>query len=105
MMHTFNEDTVRRQLAEHGVPEHTHEGIVRFLVHHVRPGEFLCSVLANDLVGAYRAADYINIRAMQQYASWMYACLPSRVHQQTPWGSYTAVFAWADRFPEPELLG
>lgn len=52
-----NEVEYLQRLTRAGVPEHLHEGLVRYLVHHIKPGSFLLAVLENDLAGAFARGD------------------------------------------------
>lgn len=48
---------LRLSLTAAGVDAKYHAGLVRYLNHHVRPGDFLRAVLANDLIRAALAYD------------------------------------------------
>ena len=39
------------------IPEHMIAGVLRYFNDHIRPGDFLYSLLANDFMGSYRCAD------------------------------------------------
>lgn len=43
--------------AAYEIAEHLQPGLERYLVQHMEPGQFLCSVLDNDLRGAVLRAD------------------------------------------------
>lgn len=71
------------------IPEHMHGGIIRYLVHKIPPGDFLTSVLSNDLFGAISKADDININALPVYCAFFYNETPTSC-----WGSKERVNAW-----------
>jgi len=56
-------------------------------------GDFLTSLLANDLMGARGRADDGNRRDMDQLCMYVYNEMPSTCH-----GSYEIVKAWIDSF-------
>ncbi len=43
------------KMNDRGVPEHLQQGLVDYLVSGLRPGDFLCAVLANDLQHSIRS--------------------------------------------------
>jgi hypothetical protein len=50
-------EVYRLRLAARGVPEHLRNGLLRWVMDGIRPGDFLFCVLSNDLMGAFRRAD------------------------------------------------
>lgn len=46
-----------RQAETVAVPRHLRDGLVRYIVDGIRPGSFLCAVLANDLLSAVSLGD------------------------------------------------
>ena len=74
------------------IPEHMHDGIVRYLVDHVLPGSFLHAVLCGDLFEAAQRADPQNTYAL---ASWVFF-----LREHAPPESYGdpgTVFLWLGR--------
>lgn len=53
------------------IPQHMVDGMVRYLVKGIPPGSFLTAVLCNDLMGAMRKADDVNIHALPSYARFL----------------------------------
>jgi len=73
------------------LPEHMHQPIVRYVLHHLRPGHFLSAVLSNDLVGAVGRADDANVAVLKGWVQFLYNC------EEVPgdcWGSPRHVDEW-----------
>ena len=56
------------------------------------PGSFLEAVLCNDLAQACARADWINMRNIPAFASWLYNEAPHAC-----WGSREKIAAWVER--------
>jgi len=78
-----------QQLTEAGIPEHCHDGIIRYVWYGVPPGGFLTSVFANDFKGAVTRSDTRNKAALEQYAYFIIWEVPSACQ-----GSMEAVEQW-----------
>jgi hypothetical protein len=85
----LDEPFLREQLIAFGVPEHTHDGYVRYIRHGIRPGHFLTAVLENDLSEACARADEPNRRAFVEHVQFLYNAAPSSC-----WGSPDRVAKW-----------
>lgn len=72
----------RDEMARLNVPEHLRDGLVHYLVSRIRPGSFLCAVLADD------AAEVLHRAARD---------LPVEC-----WGSYDKIERWLDRGLHPD---
>lgn len=59
------------------LPEHMQEAARLYLEHGVRPGDFLTSVICNDLFGAMGRADCVNQQRMFDICSFFYNEAPS----------------------------
>ena len=59
------------------LPEYMRGGMQRYMEASIRPGDFLCCVLANNLMGAIRHADDENVNLLPLYARWLYNHAPS----------------------------
>lgn len=73
----------------HLVPGHLRGGLSRYLLDHLRPGQFLQSVLSNDLrmtIGRADDTSLAHLRSIVQFLT-MVAPAPS-------WGSVEALEAW-----------
>lgn len=57
----------------------------------MEPGDFVRSVLANDLKGAFARADMFNRAALLDIVSYVYMKIPYNCH-----GSYEIVDAWIE---------
>lgn len=77
-------------------PQHIIESLQRYSEAHVPTGQFLRSVLENDLKGAVGMADSTNQYYICGIVSWCYNNLPS-----TCWGSVEKVSAHLAARPEP----
>ena len=58
------------------IPEHTQGALERYITHGIRPGDFLMSVLTNDLMGAVGRADHENSQCLRDIAAWVYMRAP-----------------------------
>lgn len=76
-------------LADSGVPEHLHDGLIRYLAHRIQPGGFLMAVLENDLAGALNRADGTSRAGLVEIGRFLYNDVP-----QGAWGSPAKVAAW-----------
>lgn len=91
---------VRECLCAAAVPTGLHDGLVAYLADRRRPGDFLLSVLRNDLREAAQRADPFNRMRLAEIVMFlnMYAPEPA-------WGSPAAVEAWlADESPAPMVF-
>lgn len=71
------------------IPEHMQAAITRYIVHGIRPGDFLIGVITNDLKRAVNYADDENIKLLKLYVQWFYNEAPGHC-----WGSREAIDAW-----------
>ena len=71
------------------IPESTKDSLARWVSDGIRPGSFVCSVLANDLFGAFKQADHRNIAAMFHIVCFVYNELPNAC-----WGSPEQMQIW-----------
>jgi hypothetical protein len=84
-----HEETLREALHRYGVPSHTHDAYVNYILHGYRPGHFLLAVLMNDLKEACGRADEENRAALYQHVQFLYNFAPGPC-----WGSVEAVTDW-----------
>lgn len=59
-----------------GVPEHTADTVVRYIVQGCPTGSFCRAVLSNDLKESFAYADHINTAAMFNIVSFLYNDAP-----------------------------
>jgi hypothetical protein len=59
------------------IPDHMRESIMNYALHRYEPGNFLTSVICNDLRGAVFHADAENLPLIKTYVLWFYNCCPS----------------------------
>lgn len=83
------ERTYRSGLSACEVPAHLHDGLILYLLHHVRPGSFLVAVLENNLKLAFVKADPTSARMLRELVHFLYEWAP-----HDSWGSEDAVAAW-----------
>ncbi len=82
-------------LGEYGIPPHLHGGLERYLKDRIPPGDFLLSILRNDLAGAMtRAADLGAVVACHAIVRFLQAEAPA-----TAWGDRNAVNVWITSRP------
>ena len=74
------------------LPEHMQGAVRRYLNDGIMPGDFLTTVLSNDLAHSYQRADEINTAAMRIWATWLIWECPSPA-----WGSEAKVREWCNR--------
>jgi len=70
-------------------------GIDNYVKHRLPPGGFLYAVLANDLKGAFRKADYENLRDLGEIVYYCYNNIP-----EVCWGSREKVQKWIENKKE-----
>jgi len=74
------------------IPERMQEAIKRYVIDHVRPGQFLMAVICNNLRDAVNYADDENLLLIRLYVQWFYNRAPSSCH-----GSPTNMVTWIER--------
>ena len=79
------------------IPERMHGGIIRYIVNHISPGDFLTAVITNDLREAFDRADDENIIILKRYVCWFYDCAPTSC-----WGSKEDMAYWLSRRSDHE---
>lgn len=52
------------------IPDYMRGPLVDYVKHHKKPGDFLCSVICNDLRGAVGLADKNNLPIIKLYVMW-----------------------------------
>ena len=73
------------------IPAHTKAALDRYVQHKILPGQFLMSVLSNDLFGAVSRADSENLAALPDIVKFIYNELPSGC-----WGSRAIVYRFVE---------
>lgn len=71
------------------IPEYMREGINAYVENHRPCGDFLRSIIENNLVSACSHADWNNIRLLPAYANLLYNDFPPG-----SWGSREAYINW-----------
>lgn len=84
-----DEHEIEKRCTALGIPGYMVGGIAKYVRHGVRPGDFLWSVLTNDLRGACMHADEQNQQLLFQYVSFLYWDAPYAC-----WGSEEKAKAW-----------
>lgn len=74
------------------IPARMQEGLKRYVIDRLRPGDFLMAVIQNDLRNAVGHADSDNLPLIPLYVRWFYNVAPSRCH-----GSPKAFVEWLER--------
>jgi hypothetical protein len=83
------ESAYRVRLQTRGLPSHSHEPIILYLVYGYAPGHFLEAVLANDLAEAVKRCDQANEAYLCEYVKFLHQCAPAQA-----WGSPERVWTW-----------
>ena len=92
---TRAEQLYRQELQARQVPGQLHDGLVRYLVHRIRPGHFLSAILASDMQEAMRRADPDCQRGLGALLLFLLWVAPAN-----SWGSYEALESWLDKGDE-----
>jgi hypothetical protein len=71
------------------VPAHLWPGLERYFVQRVEPGQFLVSLLTNDLRATVGRADEVSFVALPDLCKFLYNYAPARSH-----GSRDVMDAW-----------
>lgn len=72
------------------VPKHLRGGIVRYIISGIKPGSFLCAVIANDLISVLcRASDDLSLEDLRAVCRWLHNDAPDRCH-----GTYVLMADW-----------
>jgi hypothetical protein len=71
------------------IPERMQAALRRYVLEGLCPGDFLTSVICNDLRGAIGRADDDNLPLLKLYVQWFYNVAPG-----TCWGSAEAMLKW-----------
>lgn len=74
------------------LPGHMRGGMQKYIEDGIRPGDFLLAVLRNDLVGAAKLADEINLRRLHDFAEFLYNEAPIAC-----WGNKEAIDEWIEQ--------
>lgn len=88
----MTETDLRTALHERGVPEHLHDGLMRYVMLGGVPGGFMTAVLSNDLMESFARADGLCRNAMFELVSFLHEDVPGSCH-----GSPEKVWAWMKR--------
>lgn len=81
--------TVTLQGRQYQIPERMMYGILAYVREHRRPGQFLTSIIENDLREAVGRADDENIRLIPAYVAYFYNEAPASC-----WGSPKRMKEW-----------
>jgi hypothetical protein len=73
------------------IPEHMQAALRAYVLEGRRPGDFLTSVICNDLRNAVGRADETNLSLLKLYVQWFYNIAPGSC-----WGSAEAMLKWQD---------
>lgn len=84
-----HEQKMREKLVEYRIPEYMHDPVMRYVVDHIQPGDFLTALMSNKLSETFARADEENVAAMNMWVKWFYNWAPSPC-----WGSPEKVKAW-----------
>ena len=81
----------RKALVDSVVPTHLQPGLLRWIEEGIRPGGFLSSVLANNLIGAAARADELSLVGLPILAKFLVQHAPNGSY-----GSPKALKNWPD---------
>lgn len=84
---------VRTSIHTADIPSNLQEGLVRYFLDGIRPGDFLLAVLKNDLRDAVSRA--VDPSVLGPLVMWLNNCVPA-----PSWGDARAVEAWISQKAE-----
>lgn len=93
------ETELRDSMDKYGIPEYMHDGVILYIVHGIRPGDFLSALFSNDLMESFGLADAHNTLAMHSWVKWIYNEAPATCH-----GSPGQVEKWLSVTRSPEAM-
>lgn len=94
------ENELKVSLERHGVRPSLHGGIIRYLISGIQPGDFLASVLRNNLrMAVCRADDEWTLGELKKLMLWLWNEAPAEC-----WGSAADMNAWMEA-KRKELVG
>ena len=67
----MNEAEILASLAQYGISENFHGGIVRYLIHGIPPGSFLTAVICNELWTAVCSCGSRDFNELLALSKWM----------------------------------
>lgn len=73
------------------LPEHLQDGVQRYIEQGIYPGDFLTSVITNNLKEAVGHADHVSAAALGPIVRWFFNEAPGAC-----WGGKATAKAWAD---------
>lgn len=74
------------------LPEHMQGAMQRYIERGIQPGSFLIAVLSNDLMGALKRGDDVNLGALSAYGRFLYCEAPRHCY-----GSLLHVNKWINQ--------
>lgn len=86
----FEEDLYKK-LREYGVPVNLWEPIVRYILNGTQPGNFLSSVIKNQLLEAFTSADPVSTQHMKNIVTFFYNSVPAGC-----FGNEEKLIAWRE---------
>jgi len=79
----------------YALPPRMRGGLVRWVLFGIRPGDFLCAVLSNDLMAALGRADDVNKNLLWEVGLFLHNGCPGEC-----WGSRDLFNNWKGMFPQ-----
>lgn len=59
------------------IPPRMQDGVLRYVIFGIKPGDFLCGVFKDSLRSTFAYADEINTLLVRQYAQFVYNSVPA----------------------------
>jgi len=92
MCYEMTEEQKFSEMASHyGIPQIMHRPVFRYVRYGELGGGFLTALMENDFIRAVVSADGVNIKAIENWARFIYNALPSGC-----WGSKEEVIRWSE---------
>ena len=89
MMLPENADRLTERLRDSDVPNHLHDGLMRYFAQGILPGSFLQAVLTGSWERAILRADSFSLRGLPALVRFLQMECPAEA-----WGSRARVAAW-----------
>ena len=83
---------------DYNIPLTTQESISNYIEHGIDPGDFVYSVMSNNLHGAVLKADIMNTAALKDIVLWVYNNAPGN-----RWGNEAVVLRWIETNKKAKL--
>ena len=71
------EEQIKEAMRKYNLPDYMENGVINYVIHHIKPGSFLSGVLSNNLYKAIGSADSTNIQKIKDWVIFVVNEVPS----------------------------